>query len=80
MNHQMVKIISMFGKDHGQALRFCKLIWITTLNQRQKDSLWKQRTHYRLENGSLGFTEDTFPHGAHFGVAIRAQLFKASLA
>ena len=26
-------------------------------NKRQKDCLWKQRTHYRLENGSLGFIE-----------------------
>ena len=24
-------------------------------NKRQKDCLWKQRTHNRLENGSLGF-------------------------
>ena len=27
------------------------------LNKRQKDCLWKQRIHYRLENGSLGFIE-----------------------
>ena len=26
-------------------------------NERQKDCLWKQRTHYGLENGSLGFIE-----------------------
>ena len=26
-------------------------------NKRQKDCLWKQRTHYRLKNGSLGFTK-----------------------
>ena len=26
-------------------------------NKRQKDSLWKQRTHYGIENGSLGFIE-----------------------
>ena len=26
-------------------------------HKRQKDCLWKQRTHYRLENGSLGFIE-----------------------
>ena len=26
-------------------------------NKRQKDGLWKQRTHYRSENGSLGFIE-----------------------
>ena len=26
-------------------------------DKRQKDCLWKQRTHYRLENGSLGFIE-----------------------
>ena len=26
-------------------------------NKRQKDYLWKHRTHYRLENGSLGFIE-----------------------
>ena len=26
-------------------------------NKRQKSCLWKQRTHYRLENGSLGFIE-----------------------
>ena len=25
--------------------------------KRQKDCLWKQRTHYGLENGSLGFIE-----------------------
>ena len=25
--------------------------------KRQKDCIWKQRTHYRLENGSLGFIE-----------------------
>ena len=27
------------------------------LNKRQKDCLWKQRTHHRSENGSLGFIE-----------------------
>ena len=27
------------------------------MNKRQKDCLWKQRTHYGLENGSLGFIE-----------------------
>ena len=26
-------------------------------DKRQKDCLWKHRTHYRLENGSLGFIE-----------------------
>ena len=26
-------------------------------NKRQKDCLWKQRTHHRSENGSLGFIE-----------------------
>ena len=26
-------------------------------NKRQKDCLWKQRTHCRSENGSLGFIE-----------------------
>ena len=26
-------------------------------SKRQKDCLWKQRTLYRLENGSLGFIE-----------------------
>ena len=26
-------------------------------NERQKDCLWKQRSHYGLENGSLGFIE-----------------------
>ena len=26
-------------------------------NKRQKDCLWKQRTHYGLENESLGFIE-----------------------
>ena len=26
-------------------------------NKRLKDCLWKQRTHYRLENQSLGFIE-----------------------
>ena len=28
-----------------------------SINKRQKDCLWKQRTHYRLENGSLSFIE-----------------------
>ena len=28
-----------------------------SINKRQKDCLWKQRTHYRLENESLGFIE-----------------------
>ena len=27
------------------------------LNKHQKDCLWKQRTQYGLENGSLGFIE-----------------------
>ena len=27
------------------------------INKHKKDCLWKQRTHYRLENGSLDFTE-----------------------
>ena len=27
-------------------------------NKRQKDCLWKQRTHYGLENRSLGFIEN----------------------
>ena len=27
------------------------------INKRQKDCLWKHRTHYRSENGSLGFIE-----------------------
>ena len=27
---------------------------------RQNDCLWKQRTHYELENGSLGFIESLF--------------------
>ena len=27
-------------------------------NKRQKDCLWKQGTHYGLENGSLGFIEN----------------------
>ena len=26
-------------------------------NKRQQECLWKQRTHYRLENGSFGFIE-----------------------
>ena len=26
-------------------------------NKHQKDCLWKQRTHYGLENGSLGFID-----------------------
>ena len=28
-----------------------------SINKRQKYCLWKQRTHYRLENGSLSFIE-----------------------
>ena len=27
------------------------------VNKDKKDCLWKQRTHYRLENGNLGFIE-----------------------
>ena len=34
-----------------------KIKEIANLNKRKKDCLWKQRTHYRLENGSLGFIE-----------------------
>ena len=32
---------------------------LALVNKRHKDCLWKQRTHYRLENGSVGFI-DTF--------------------
>ena len=30
---------------------------VHAFNKRQKDCLWKQKTHYRLVNGSLGFIE-----------------------
>ena len=30
-------------------------VGLSMANKRQKDCLWKQRTHYRLENGSLDF-------------------------
>ena len=30
---------------------------VLSSNKRKKDCLWKQRTQYRLENGSLGFIE-----------------------
>ena len=31
-------------------------LFINRLNiKRQRDCLWKQRTHYRIENGSFGF-------------------------
>ena len=34
----------------------------TVNNKRQNDCLRKQRTHYRLENGSLGFIETLYKH------------------
>ena len=30
------------------------------INKREKDCLWKQRTHYGFENGSLGFIETLY--------------------
>ena len=40
-------------------LNVCKitLAKINESNKRRKDCLWKQRTHDRLENGSLSFIE-----------------------
>ena len=33
-------------------------------NKRQKDCLWKERTHYGPENGSLGFIEVSLKGGS----------------
>ena len=51
-----------FQKWHGveesgqEVTKFIALVKQYT-NKRQNDCLLKQRTHYRLENGSLGFIE-----------------------
>ena len=40
-----------------QSSFYVKKVYDRNGNKRQKDCLWKQRTHYGLENGSLGFIE-----------------------
>ena len=50
-----------YGVYISQLIRFARVTShvtdFNTRNKRQKDCLWKQRTHYRSENGSLGFIE-----------------------
>ena len=42
-----------YGKVRGDVLPQLQC----SKKKRQKDFLWKQKTHYILENGSLGFIE-----------------------
>ena len=48
VKQEITKVISLL-QNGGQSTQ--------CINKRQKDCLWKQKTHYGLENRSLGFTE-----------------------
>ena len=72
LNSQSVNIFTVIGLlrmvvafavpiMHKDCCLLLHFIWwshkINNIIKHQKGCLWKQRTHYRLENGSLGFNE-----------------------
>ena len=50
-----VVLLSYFSQRIRLDITFKQAQFECYVNKRQKDCVWKQRTHYRLENVSLGF-------------------------